>query len=74
MIKNINQQILSAHADGNHHQLVRLYTSAADQFEENGDIESACFFLTCAYVFALETGSSLGEKIKSRLVFHGREN
>ena len=55
MIKadNLNQRLIDAHARGEKQALVNLYTQAADMA---GDVDQECFFLTQAYIFALETG------------------
>ena len=68
----LNDQLLGAHAAGDAVALIRLYTCAADQAEQN-DLDAACFFLTHAYVFALEIGDPACAELRARLVMHGRE-
>jgi len=49
------------------------YIRAADMVEEQDDIDQACFFLTQAWVFALDAGASFAPELKRRLVAFGRE-
>ena len=64
--------LLDAHAQNDVSQLIRLYESAADISEQEGDIDACCFYLTHAFVFALESGSSRADILNCRLVRHGR--
>ncbi len=66
-------RLLAAHQQGDGAELVRLYTQAADMFEGNNQIETACYFLTNAYIFALESGDERALALYKRLVIHGRE-
>jgi hypothetical protein len=59
--------------EGNAKTLVEIYIRAADEKEAQGDIDAACFLLTHAYVYALESGSDSVLAINRRLVDHGRE-
>ena len=65
--------LLRAHAAGDREALVRLYTEAADAAEAAGDVDRACFFLTHAYVFALEAGHERASDLHGRLKARGRE-
>ena len=65
--------ILAAHAAGDGVHLARLYAEAADLLETGGALDAACFFLTQAYIFALEAGSAEAAGLRVRLVEHGRE-
>jgi hypothetical protein len=47
---------MAAHTAGNGAELARLYGEAADDFAAHGDFDTACFFYTQAYVYALEQG------------------
>ncbi|MFK7744072.1 MAG: hypothetical protein AB8B47_03375 [Roseobacter sp.] len=67
----LNEQLLRAHAAGDHVQLVRLYTKAADQVKTE---QEAGFFLTHAYIFALEIGMDEAAVLRARLVSMGRES
>jgi len=67
----LDARLLAAHAADDRRALVSLYTEAADHAET---LDAACFFLTHAYVFALETGHPAGPTLHARLVAHGRES
>ncbi len=64
--------LLKAHGAGDHMQLVHLYTQAADMREVAGEVDAACFFLTHAYVFALEQGAEEAVALNKRLADYGR--
>lgn len=62
----LDQELLAAHADGDKHRLAELYERAAN----TADTDAAkYFFLTQAYVFALDCGHekerSLGDLLRS---------
>lgn len=61
-----------AHAANDHAALVRVYGQIADAAEMAGEIDSACFFLTQAYVFALENGAPEATMLEDRLRHFGR--
>ncbi|SPH21531.1 hypothetical protein ASD8599_02283 [Ascidiaceihabitans donghaensis] len=67
---DLNAAMLAAHTASDQNALVALYTQAADQAV---DLDAACFFLTHAYVFALELGHTQAEALRLRLVAEGRE-
>jgi hypothetical protein len=69
---HLDQALLAAHAARDIAALVPLYTSAGDEFEAQGDIDAACFYLTQAFVFALEAGSPQAVPLSHRLATHGR--
>ena len=69
----LNQSLLDAYDQGDSKGLVSIYTKAADQSEASGDVDEACFFLTQAYVFALESGLPEAADLNQRLARHGRE-
>jgi hypothetical protein len=71
-MNDLDVRLLAAHAAADASALVRLYTAAADQVEPN-DVDAACFYLTHAYVFALEKGDVACTDLRARLVAHGRE-
>jgi len=58
-----------AHERGDADALVTLYTAAADG---TTDIDQACFYLTQAFVFALEAGLPQMHDLNVRLAAHGR--
>ncbi|MEJ6404977.1 hypothetical protein [Yoonia sp. 2307UL14-13] len=69
---DLNTAILCAHDLRDPARLIGLYTNAADRHEHTGDIDAACFFLTQAYVFALEAGDDRTDVLHQRLVNHRR--
>jgi hypothetical protein len=66
----LGAQLLAAHDKNDAAALVSLYTQAADQSD---DVDATCFYLTHAYVYALELGSYKAVNLRDRLVTHGRE-
>ncbi|MFZ7090616.1 hypothetical protein [Primorskyibacter sp. 2E233] len=62
--------LLAAHARNDRRALVGLYAQAADSVN---DLNAACFYLTHAYVFALELGDARAADLHARLVAEGRE-
>ena len=69
-MSTLDDALLEAHAQGNTAALVTLYTQAADAAP---DLDTACFFLTHAFIFALELGDARADVLRARLVSHGRE-
>ena len=69
-MSDLNARLLAAHAADDRPALVRLYTEAADT---TPDTDAACFFLTHAYVFALEIHDACAPTLHARLVAAGRE-
>ena len=65
--------LLEAHEKRDSTRLIALYQEAGELALSEGDVDRGCFFLTHAYVFALEAGSPRAEKIKQILIVHGRE-
>ncbi|MGJ8587944.1 MAG: hypothetical protein ACSHXW_07300 [Yoonia sp.] len=61
--------LLSAHARDDRAALIGLYTEAADAAD---DLDAACFYLTHAYIFALEKGDPAAERLYHRLKAHQR--
>ena len=68
----LSQALLDAHASKDHAKLISMYTSAADIAEEQNDIDAACFYLTHAFVFALESGAAEASILNKRLADKGR--
>lgn len=66
----LDAALLAAHAAGDKSTLITLYAKAA----EATDGEAAAFYLTHAYVFALEAGDARAADLKDRLVAMGAEN
>ncbi len=73
MIADLEAALLQAHSANDLPELVRLYTAAADREEQANQTDRACFFLTHAWIFALEAGDPRSHALKARLVAHGRE-
>lgn len=69
-MSDLQARLLTAHATGDGVALVALYTEAADRAVTE---EAAGFFLTHAYVHALELGHGNALALKARLVAMGRE-
>ncbi len=67
------QQIQQAHHSGNMVLLSTLYAQAADELEADGDTDAACFYLTQAYIFALDAGLPSATAYNKRLADHGRD-
>jgi len=69
---DIDAQLLEAHAGGNLVDIAFHYARAADQSEKQGDTDRACFYLTHAWIFALEAGDPIADEHRSRLAGYGR--
>ncbi|MFV1441759.1 MULTISPECIES: hypothetical protein [unclassified Phaeobacter] len=68
----LDRALLQAHAADDGAALVRLYSLAADYAEAADDIDRACFYLTHAFVFALELGAPEADPLNARLAARGR--
>jgi hypothetical protein len=66
----LDAALLAAHAADDRRALVRLYTEAAETAQS---AEAAAFYLTHAYVFALDTGAPEAAALRDRLRAEGRE-
>ncbi len=69
-MSDLNTQLLEAHQRGDGAELSSLYVDAAHAALE---ARAKCFYLTHAYVFALEAGLSAAEEIRKQLVALGAE-
>lgn len=67
---DLDSAMIRAHDAGDLKALITLYTQAADRAET---LDAACFFLTHAYIFALEAGAFEAADLHARLIAHGRE-
>ncbi len=67
------EQLVAAERAGDAAQLVRIYGQEAARLEAAGRIDAACFFLTQAYIWALDGGLPEANDLRARLVAHGRE-
>lgn len=70
-MSDLNARLLSAHAAQDKAALVALYSEAAGQ--ANGPDASA-FYLTQAYIYALDCGHPDAVALRARLVAMGRES
>lgn len=68
--EDLDAALLAAHAAGDKRALVGLYARAA---EGAGSADAAGFYLTHAYVFALDCGHADARALHARLKAEGRE-
>lgn len=66
----LNTRLLAAHESGDKPSLVALYREAADTSTAD---EARGFYLTHAYVYALETGHRMAPDLHAMLRAMGRE-
>jgi len=69
-MSDLDARLLAADAAGNLADLTGLYIEAADAAKDEA---AAGFFLTQAYVFALEAGLPQAETLRTRLIAMGRD-
>ena len=69
----LDAALLAAHAAQNTAALITLYTRAGDDAEARNDVARCGFYLTHAYVFALEAGAPQAPPLRARLKAMGRE-
>jgi hypothetical protein len=69
----LDRLLIAAHEQDDSAALVQLYTEAADQAETAGDVQATCFYLTHAFVFALQSGDRAADPLNLRLFNYGRE-
>ena len=69
MADDLNARISDAHARNDKDGLIKLYHQAA---QDSQDADETCFFLTYAYIFALETGHPLTHDLAQKLQSYGR--
>lgn len=69
-MSDLEAQLLTAHDQNDKAALVALYTQAAN---ESMDEDQAGFFLTQAYIFALDCGAREAADLNRRLAEQGRE-
>ncbi|KPD10590.1 hypothetical protein [Phaeobacter sp. 11ANDIMAR09] len=70
--EDLDTALLAAHAANDASELIRLYTMAGDRSEQRQDVDAACFYLTHAFVFALEAGAPEARDLNKRLADQGR--
>ncbi len=69
-MNDLNARLLQAHAAGDISGLAALYEQAADL---QTDTDAAAFFLTHAYVHALEANLPSATRLRQRLIGMGRD-
>ena len=69
-MSDLDARLLVAHEANDRAALIALYQQAAEQAQT---VDAACFFLTQAYVFALEVNHPDTQAIRARLQAEGRE-
>ena len=69
--ETLDDALIAAHTAGDHTALIGLYSDAAAQ---TPDLDTACFYLTHAFVFALEAGDARAGPLRAQLAAHGRES
>jgi len=69
-MKDLDARLLAAHAAGDRAALVALYEEAAEAAKTP---QAAGFYLTHAYVFALEMNHPDAPRLRERLMAEGRE-
>jgi len=70
----LERRILAAHARNDGAALAELYERGAAGWLRQGDTDAAAFYLTQAYVFALDAGTPGVDRLRSRLIAMGRES
>ncbi|WP_422050324.1 hypothetical protein [Shimia sp.] len=63
-MSDLHQRLLAAHAGEDAAALVALYQEAADAAP---DMDAQGFYLTQAYVYALESGHAATERLRAQL-------
>ncbi|WP_299504887.1 hypothetical protein [uncultured Roseobacter sp.] len=67
---SLDAQLLAAHDAGDQRALIDLYREAADRTE---DADACGFYLTQAFIYALEAGAPEVDGLRQRLIDMGRE-
>jgi hypothetical protein len=70
--ESLDRQLLEAHARADTESLIRLYVEASEHAEARQQEEAAGFYLTHAFVFALEAGVPEAADLNRRLAEQGR--
>ena len=69
----LNSRILDAWSRGDGQLLAELYSEAGNSLLDSGLENEGCFYLTQAYILALENGLDTAAALHAELVRHGRE-
>ena len=68
----LESALLAAHSSGDSAALVELYSRAAKLAQEEQDTDRAGFYLTHAWIFALECGHCQADALREDLRAQGR--
>lgn len=68
-MSDLNERLLAAHDADDRSALIALYTEAGDTARSE---TARGFYLTHAYVYALEAGDSRADALRARLAAMGR--
>jgi hypothetical protein len=71
--ERLNDQVFRAHEQGDCKTLIDVYRMLGLEELADKKVTSACFLLTQAYVYALESGDARATEIHEILKSHGRE-
>lgn len=69
----LDAALLAAHAADDKPALVRLYRQAGERRLSEGKTDAGCFYLTQAYIFALDCGDPAWMSLRNLLASYGRE-
>jgi len=72
-LADLDAALLSAHHLNDREALVALYQKAGQTCLSQNQVDAGCFYLTHAYIYALEQGQAEAADIHALLVLHGRE-
>ena len=71
--QNLENKLLKKEKNNHIKKLIRLYTKQGKKKIAHHEIDAGCYYLTNAYIFALECGSRKAKKLHKLLKFYGRE-
>ncbi|MEJ6708460.1 MAG: hypothetical protein QNK92_06640 [Amylibacter sp.] len=71
-MNTLDADLLAAHLVGDNATLMALYRAAGEAALPRDEVQG-CFYLTHAYVFALEAGLAEAEVLRAVLMARGRE-
>lgn len=69
----LDARLIAANETGDWPALVDLYIQAARSSDSSGDQDAACYYLTHAYVFALQIDDARVDDLHAELKARGRE-
>lgn len=72
-LSRLQEKLMIAHEAGDQKAMVRHYHQAGTLLLDQGDIDAGCFYLTQAYIHALELNDPATKSIHQVLTAHGRE-